>query len=686
MKIHHLKYTKFGLSAAIFILSIVAISFFMETLFHDTYHIFNSDLVFHVVNSAVMLILIIFVVYFFYSNKLLRQQDAKLKESYDNIALITHLNGIGYAIYNMAMRQFMGYDQHAQLINTSFSWEQLMAFIHPLDRDLMDKLGQDMLARENSHFKVECRYKPFGKGEYKWYVIDAAVVPPNGTNNFADYLFLFRDNDSWHKAQEGLTYFRKQISLVSNLNGTMFVLYDVAMDKFFRLDDSADSLRHEIPMELWLRSFHPDDYPKRDRLLAIVRAHKEDSFYTEYRYRMSGSSDYAWFDVHINASEYDENHQICRYMCFVFDNTVRHKLLYDLELFKKEVTLISSSFRIVFSQYDVATRTLRFLNDVDTYSSDQLYPWTIVIDSFHPDDMPIAERLQNMLFEAKEKSCSLEYRYKFPNDNDYRWYQVYVVASDFDSNGNITKYVIEGRDNNELHLAMDEMRELRDRAELENRLKTSFLENISHEIRTPLNAVIGFTDLLCEENALEKREEYKTIIQQNSNELLQKVDDILKLSMLESGNYKVNRLTFNVSNFFLDIVESLNYDGQTKIVCQNNMALTATLDPLRLNDLLTALLKNALSFTKDGGQVSLNYASKDGGLYVEVSDNGIGIDEKDQIRIFDRFEKVSTFSPGTGLGLSICKTIVEQSGGHIGVNSKVGEGSTFWFWVPCDIH
>jgi signal transduction histidine kinase len=686
MKFHDFKYTKIIIFAAITILSIVAVSFFIEMLLHDSFHIFNSELVSHVVNTSVLLVLVAALGYFFYLNKLLRHQDAKLKRSYDNISLITRLNGIGYAVYNLAMRQFMGYDHQGRLISTTFSWEQLMTYIHPHDRELLDKMEIGMLAKEESQFKVECRYKPFGKGEYKWYVIDAALVTSPKDNPFADYLFMFRDNDSWHQAQEGLAYFRKQISLVSDFNGVTFVIYDVARDIFRCLDSSADALSHDIPLSLWVRSFHPDDYGKRDELLAFLRAHQGESYQTQYRYRLPGHSDYTWFDIHVNVSEYDDNHLVARYMCFVLDINTAHNLLADLSLFKEEVTLISSSCRIVFSQYDVGSRTLRFLNDVGTYSSNQRYPWSIVTDSFHPDDMQIAHRLQDFLFEAKERSWSMEYRYKFPDDKEYHWYQVNVIACDFDSNGRITKYIIQGRDNQELHLAMDEMRELRDRAELENRLKTSFLENISHEIRTPLNAVIGFTDLLCDNCVAEKREEYKMIIHQNTNELLQKVEDILTLSMLESGKYKVNRLNFNVSDFFLGIVDSLHGKENKKVVCQNNIALTVKLDPLRLNDVVTALLKNALSFTKEGGQVSVNYASKDEGLYVEVSDNGIGIDEKNQARIFERFEKVSPFSTGTGLGLPICKTIVEQSGGHIGVKSKVGEGSTFWFWIPCEIH
>jgi len=109
-----------------------------------------------------------------------------------------------------------------------------------------------------------------------------------------------------------------------------------------------------------------------------------------------------------------------------------------------------------------------------------------------------------------------------------------------------------------------------------------------------------------------------------------------------------------------------------------------TTDERRIREITSTLLKNANKFTKSG-YIKMDYDIKDGGIYVSVSDTGIGIDKINQQRIFDRFEKVDSFVPGAGLGLSICRKLVKRMNGKIGVESEIGKGSIFWFWIPCEI-
>ncbi len=675
-----------GILAVIFIMAAVVSSLAIELYLHLSYKFLNNgNLLFHILNVSIFFIFFMFIVYIIVSNYQIRQKDNKLRQSNENLSLITNLNGIGYAIFNLNTQQFQGYDGSANLSDRLILWEEFLSFIHPKDTYKFLSLLKQMENKESEHYEIECRYKPFGKGEYQWYVIDVAVSPYKGRSSFDYYLFLFRNNDPWHKAQESLTYYRKQVSFISSMNGIMFIIYDVARDLFYRLDDSADLKRHEIPMMLWQKSFHPDDLDKQKELLSFLREHRQESFHTEYRYMIPRSGKYVWFTIHVVASERDDNNQISRYMCLALDSNSWHELNDNLTLFKDEVSLVSSSCHIIFSQYDVASHTIRFLNDSDSYSTKKLYSWDMVKQGVCHDDLNNVQELEKFLTTHKGREFTTEYRYKFPNETEYRWFMVNVVACNFDGNGNITRYIIQGRDNHDLRNALEKMRELRDRAELENRLKTSFLENITHEIRTPLNAIIGFSDLICDEDSAEIRKEYKDIIRKNNSELLHIVNDVINLSKLESGTSKLNRLNFDVTDFFLNIVDSLKVGSNADIVCQNNLRFNVILDPLRLNDVITALLKNAITFSKGDAHVELNYHPKDDGLYVEVVDNGIGIGEKDLDRIFERFEKVNPFGNGTGLGLSICKTIVEQSGGHIGVRSKVGEGSTFWFWLPCEV-
>ena len=119
-----------------------------------------------------------------------------------------------------------------------------------------------------------------------------------------------------------------------------------------------------------------------------------------------------------------------------------------------------------------------------------------------------------------------------------------------------------------------------------------------------------------------------------------------------------------------------------ELICESQEHFNVSLDSRRLTEIISTLLVNANKFTHKGNiRISYNYQEK--GLYVSITDTGIGIALKDQQRIFERFEKVNNFVSGTGLGLAICKGIIEQAHGKIGVKSELGKGSTFWFWIPC---
>jgi signal transduction histidine kinase len=521
----------------------------------------SNNLLFHVLNAAILSILIIFIIYFILSNSRLRHKDRKLTEIYNNLTIIAHIDGLGMALYNSSSRQLLGYNERFEPNNNFVSWQDFLGSIHPNDRKKLENLEKDIHSYNKQSHIVEARYKQYRTNEYKWYEINIVPVSNKDKDNAADYMFLFRNNEERHKALENLKYYQKQMSFISFINGIIFIEYNVALDTFFRLDDDADTTQHEIPLDLWFSSFYADDFQKSQELISFLRAHKEETFHTEYRYKLLNQDFYSWFTVHVSASGYDDENNITQYMCLVINNDKWHNII-------------------------------------------------------------------------------------------------------------------------------DEISRLRDKAELANRLKTSFLSNISHEIRTPLNAVIGFSDIICEEESAEERMKYKHLIHENNQELLQKIDDIIKLSMLESGTTELNRLTFDVTDFFLDLTNVLTKTTkpEIKIICRQNMRFNVTVDPLWLNDVVSALLKNAIVALRGSGTVALNYYPENNGLYVEVIDNGIGISEEDQKRIFDRFEKVNPFISGTGLGLSICKKIIEKSNGHIGVRSKLGEGSTFWFWVPCDIN
>lgn len=225
------------------------------------------------------------------------------------------------------------------------------------------------------------------------------------------------------------------------------------------------------------------------------------------------------------------------------------------------------------------------------------------------------------------------------------------------------------------------------KSEESNRLKSAFLANMSHEIRTPLNAIIGFSTLLAETDDPESKKEFNQIIESNNELLLQLINDIIDISKIESGT-----LNFTYNN--TDINELLRLIAkQMKKKCTSptvDIAFTRQeqecilrTDHLRLSQLMTNLLNNAIKFTEKG-HIHFGYTIDESRENIRffVQDTGKGIPENKKKAIFDRFVKLNSFIPGTGLGLSICKMIVQKFGGNIGVESEEGKGSCFWFTLP----
>ncbi|MEG2613539.1 MAG: HAMP domain-containing sensor histidine kinase [Alistipes sp.] len=222
------------------------------------------------------------------------------------------------------------------------------------------------------------------------------------------------------------------------------------------------------------------------------------------------------------------------------------------------------------------------------------------------------------------------------------------------------------------------------KAEESDRLKTAFLANISHEIRTPLNAIVGFSQLIASAEDEQEQAELAAIIKRNSDLLLQLISDILDISKIESGMLHVTADQVNLDAVCKHAISMLH----TKCCPEVTLSYTAAEQPLtihtdenRLMQVLVNLIGNAVKFTRKGN-IEVGYFSYNDEL-VEfyVKDSGIGIAPEQICTIFNRFIKLNSCIEGTGLGLAISKTIVEILGGQIGVESKLGEGSRFWFRI-----
>lgn len=226
-------------------------------------------------------------------------------------------------------------------------------------------------------------------------------------------------------------------------------------------------------------------------------------------------------------------------------------------------------------------------------------------------------------------------------------------------------------------------------------VKSQFLANMSHELRTPLNAIICSSEVLQDRIfgfLNEKQEKYIQNILNSGKHLLQLINDILDISKIEAGKMTLslgNFLIADIVNNSLTIVKSLAYrkniEVKTKIVPEN---FTVKADAKKIMQIFYNLLSNAVKFTPDNGQVEVEVYKRAEFMQVIVRDNGIGINEGDQERVFNEFEQVDSSyeksHEGTGLGLPLTKKLVEMHGGEIYLKSEVGQGTEVIFTIPID--
>ena len=229
-----------------------------------------------------------------------------------------------------------------------------------------------------------------------------------------------------------------------------------------------------------------------------------------------------------------------------------------------------------------------------------------------------------------------------------------------------------------------ELIKARIKAEQSDRLKSAFLANMSHEIRTPLNAIVGFSQLLPAAETAEEKKLYSGIINQNSDILLQLINDILDLSKIEAGTLEYIKRPMNLGEVCRTIYavhKERVKEGVTLVFDNEDENLFIEGDQNRIMQVITNFLTNASKFTY-AGEIRLGFERTDKNIRVYVKDTGIGIEPEKVDHVFERFVKLNSFAQGTGLGLSICQMIIEKIGGEIGVTSELGKGSTFYFTIP----
>ena len=400
-----------------------------------------------------------------------------------------------------------------------------------------------------------------------------------------------------------------------------------------------------------------------------------------------------FFDIVLNTS--DEG----RFMdIFCIDSTELHHAQMQLSSTNRKLSMALDVASIVPWKWDLQShqilcdvnKPIELSSDNNKVKEEQLsVPDSQYFSKIYREDLEKVKRAYADLIEGRTTKVKEEYRVinRVNGHHQIDWVEAQAAVETWDEQGRPLTLVGSSLIITERKKIEEELLSAKDQAEESNRLKSAFLANMSHEIRTPLNAIVGFSGILASTEEEKEKQEYVSIIENNNALLLQLVSDILDLSKIEAGTMEFIYTDFELNRIMTELENSLrlklNPEKDVVLLFEPGLAeCYIHSDRNRLSQLIINLVTNAIKFT-DSGSVRFGYKLREGSeLYFYVTDTGCGIPEEKQKSIFGRFVKLNNFAQGTGLGLSICQMLVQHMGGKIGVESKPGEGSHFWFTIP----
>lgn len=372
---------------------------------------------------------------------------------------------------------------------------------------------------------------------------------------------------------------------------------------------------------------------------------------------------------------------VCRHLCEQLREQINHQeaqlhltleksnaMLWRLDLHKKEVFYARSLRHIDFND-----PLEEYLKRVPQEVYDASLPVDERISKF---DKPfhITRRYTNTVFNKEEA-----------------WHDIYGQLQK-DQDGITTGYHGVLLDITRLVKLKNELKDVLENTKNSAQQKSVFLASMTHELRTPLNSIVGFTDLLRYAESPEERTKFVHIIRTHCDILVRLIDGILEASSISDNPMDVKPKEVDFAEEFEFICQSVEpriHNHHLRFVTSKPLKkLRTSIDIGRIRQVVSNFVGNALKYTTKG-YLWLGYRLEKRndhmGLYVFCEDTGTGIPKEKQQSVFERFVKLNEFVQGTGLGLSICKSIITASNGEIGVDSEVGKGSKFWFWIPIDI-
>ena len=625
----------------------------------------------------------------------------RVKESKEIYDIMQHTLDVNdNYVLRLDLRQRYAYNLHGNLLpEEGMGYEESFEFIHPEDHQLYRDFLISLIKENNK--TAECIFRwdmSGGKHTGKWrYMHDQGVAEYIGGQKTPTNIFCTLTDQTEriiqeHEEQELTDKYRKTFE--QSLVGLAFY------DKEGHLLTVNQKMREILKFQSENDPFYFEntlyDMPTFRNMLS--NKHVEELYFCSKSVIIErGVNCYTEMRVH---PIYDEEGELI-YITFSIRDVTQERELYlqskqngleirhaneEIQNLENEIQYLMDSCDMRFWRTTFADRTVTLYKGLKTsmppMGFDELREH-FVQSTFKDDLLNPENRLQ-------KPKTELTLCHPFFHEGEELQWNIIDSVPYYDKNGKqLGTYGIM-RNVTPLIKKQEQLKQETERARNSGRTKSVFMANMTHEIRTPLNAIVGFSDVLSMMETPEEKQEIVRVIMNNCDMLLRLINDILAVSAIDGGSsIRIHAVDTDFATDFENICKSLAQRIQnpnvTFIKENPYTTLVATLDKERVQQVITNFVTNAVKYTHEG-HIKVGYEQRDRGLYFYCEDTGTGIPKEDQDKIFERFVKLNDYVQGTGLGLNISKAIVEACHGKIGVNSEgEGHGSTFWFWIPCEI-
>lgn len=617
-----------------------------------------------------------------------RELQRKLRLSERSLKEAQEIAGMGHWEFDLTKKKISWSENLYRLFGLEPyeqkpSYKLLRSIVHPDDIEELNR-GEKLISQRKSSIDIRFRIMT-PDGAHKW--VMNRIIPEYEVEKLTKLRGISLDITESIQTLEALKKSQKSYKNLFENDSAMKLLIDLYTGDIANANRAARDFYGYSRKEL--KKMNVQDiflFAEGEFKQQLDIAQKNNNKQREYQHRLADGS---IRDVEVYTSKIIFNGKIYLHS-IIHDITGKKEAESQLSLLSKSTEQSPVSIVITDPDGNISYVNPKF-TETSGYTAEEVIGKTPSILNSGRHTNKFYKELWQTVLSGKDWKGEFQNRKK----NGELYWESAVISSIVDENGQITHLLGAKEDITEKKKIMIDLQKAKEKAEESDRLKTSFLANMSHEIRTPMNAILGFTNLLVDDEQLDRASklEFSSILKQSGENLMQIINDILDISKLETGQLTMYPREVEIKpllhELYLIFQQRLNESDkshvQLRVVAPADNILLHT-DQVRFSQVFMNLLSNSVKFTK-AGEIRFGIAEFTAEqISFFVSDTGIGISPEIQGSIFDRFrqadESFSRIYGGTGLGLSISKKIIELMGGDIQLDSKVGQGTTFTFRIP----